>query len=247
EHSENDWTPYAKAQPKAGMFWTRVKENIQGSQPKMKIFYLPTRCNHCASPSCLKACKNDAIYIREDGLVIIDPEKCKGCGECVSACPYEAISMSEQFKSAQKCTGCAHILDKGGIPRCVDVCPTGALKFGTEDELADFIEGASVLKPEEGTKPRTYYRNIPGQFIAGTLYDPESEEIIEGAVCRIVNGSKVWKTETDDFGDFWFKDLPVGIFELTIEAEGYKRIIMPGLRTRECINLGDIPAERSGE
>ena len=245
EHGENDWMPYAKPQPKAGMFWTKLSEHVQGTQPKMKIYYIPHRCNHCANPACMKACGNNAIYVRDDGMVMIDPAKCKGCGKCVSACPYEAVSFNEEYKIAQKCTGCAHITDKGGMPRCVDVCPTGALKYGTEEELADFIEGADVLKPEEGTKPRTYYRNIPGQFIAGTLYDPEAEEIIEGARCILRNGSKIRETRTDDFGDFWFKDLPVGVYELTIEADGYERIIKEEVRTKQCVNLGDIPAKRA--
>jgi Fe-S-cluster-containing dehydrogenase component len=124
----------------------------------------------------------DAIYKRDDGLVIIDPEKCNGCKACMTACPYDVIYFNEELSLAQKCTGCAHLLDNGAkLPRCVDVCPTGALKFGEEEDLKDDIVGADVLLPEEGLKPQVYYRNIPGKFIAGTVYDPVEKDVVEGA------------------------------------------------------------------
>lgn len=71
--------------------------------------------------------------------------------------------------------------------------------------MADLIRGAQVMKPECGTQPSVYYRNIPGQFIAGTVYDPEEEEVLIGAVVRLQTGGKRYRVETDKFGDFWFK------------------------------------------
>ena len=103
--------------------------------------------------------------------------------------------------------------------------------------------GASVLKPETGCHPRVFYRNIPGQFIAGLVYDPEEKEVIIGARCRLVYGARVYETFTDDFGDFWFRDLPVGYFDLYIEADGYQLKSFERLCTTQCINLGDIPLE----
>jgi Fe-S-cluster-containing dehydrogenase component len=94
--------------------------------------------------------------------------------------------MNEELKIAQKCTGCAHLLDNGAaLPRCVEACPTDAIRFGEEEELKDWIEGASVLEPETGCRPRVYYRNIPGKFIAGTVYDPIDKEVVIGAACRL--------------------------------------------------------------
>jgi Fe-S-cluster-containing dehydrogenase component len=245
EHVGNDWTPYAKPQPKIGQFWIRVQENLCGSIPKVKINYRPLLCNHCRNASCISACPVDAIYRREDGIVIINPDTCTGCRACESACPYEVIYFNEELSIAQKCTGCAHLLDNGAkTTRCADVCPTGALKFGDEEDLKDDIAGAVVLKPEEGLKPRVYYRNIPGKFIAGTVYDPKEKEIIEGAKCHLTAGPRVWDVLTDDFGDFWFKDLPVGTYELTISAPGFQQKCFSGLRTDKDLNLGDIPLER---
>ena len=246
EHAGNDWTPYAKPQPDIGQFWCKLNEQVQGSIPKVKIHYIAELCNHCDKPSCIPACENDAIYKREDGFVIIDPEKCVGCGKCAEACPYGSVYRNEKLGICQKCTGCAHLLDNGtAVPRCVEACPTDALIFGEEEELKELLQGASVRNAELGCAPQVYYRNVPGQFVAGTVYDPEEEEVIEGARCRLQSGGKTWILDTDDFGDFWFKDLPEGRFSLVITAKGYKDINIEDISTLDnCASLGDIPMEK---
>lgn len=244
EHCGNEWPPYAKAQPMIGQFWIRVNEYVRGKRPNVRIHYIPTLCNHCDRSACLAAAKDGAVYRREDGLVIIDPEKAAGQKQIAAACPYGAIFWNEELQLPQKCTGCAHLLEIGRPPRCVDVCPTGALQFGEREELEEQLRGASVMKPETGQGPSVYYRNIPGQFIAGTLYDPIEEEVIVGARCHLSDGAKVWDVYTDDFGDFWFKDLPVGKFDLRVEAKGFAPKVWIGLDTAECVSLGDVPLEK---
>ncbi|MGM9607611.1 MAG: 4Fe-4S dicluster domain-containing protein, partial [Oscillospiraceae bacterium] len=232
-------------QPEIGQFWLKVDQKTCGTAPKLKLNYTPKLCNHCENAPCIAAAKDGAVYRREDGLVIIDPEKARGQKKLAEACPYGAIYWNEELALPQKCTGCAHLLDNGWkTTRCAEACPTEALRFGDEEELADDILGASVMQPETGCHPRVYYRNIPGQFIAGLVYDPVEKEVIIGAKCRLVTGAKVYETVTDDYGDFWFKDLPVGRFDLYIEAKGFQRKIFEDLRTVECLNLGDIPMER---
>jgi len=246
EHAGNDWPPYALAQPEIGQFWLKLDQKTCGSAPKLKINYKPRLCNHCENAPCIAAATGGAVYRREDGLVIIDPEKAKGQKQLADACPYGAIFWNEALSLPQKCTGCAHLLDNGGkMPRCVESCPTEAILFGEEKDLADEIEGATVWKPETGLGPRVYYRNVPGTFIGGTLYDPEKKLIIEGAVCRLSNGGKNWTAVTDSFGDFWFNDLPAGIYELLIQAEGYEYKRIEAIRNRNSVNLGDIPLTRA--
>lgn len=245
EHVDNDWSPYAKPQPETGQFWLKVDQKTCGTLPKLRINYTPKLCNHCRNAPCIDAAKDGAVYRREDGLVVIDPKKAAGQKQLVDACPYGAIYWNEELNLAQKCTGCAHLLDNGWkLPRCVEVCPTEAIRFGTEEELTDDTLGAQVMEPETGCRPRVYYRNVPGQFIAGLVYDPVEKEVVIGARCRLVTGAKVYETVTDDYGDFWFRDLPIGKFELYIEAEGFQRKIFENLRTVECLNLGDIALER---
>lgn len=245
EHCTNEWLPYAAKQPMTGQFWLKIEEHVEGSRPKVKIHYIPTLCNHCEDPACVKAAKDGAVYKREDGLVIIDPEKAVGQKEIARACPYGAIYWNEELSLPQKCTGCAHLLAEGKAPRCVDVCHTGAITFGEESDFADFIDGAVVRMPELGTGPKVYYRNIPGRFVAGTLYDPEEEVVVRGAKCHLSGCGKTWDTTTDMFGDFWFRDLPRGLFELSVEADGFESITISEINTEtNSINLGDRPMNR---
>ena len=81
-------------------------------------------CVHCNEPACLEACKFGAVSKNEQGLVMIDSEKCVACGACARACPYKAINKG---KSAYKCDGCADRTALGLAPVCVDACRFGAL------------------------------------------------------------------------------------------------------------------------
>ena len=126
--SDNDWTPYAKPQPDTGQFWMKIQENVCGTVPKVKMHYIPLLCKHCDEAPCIAACPDGAIAKRDDGLVLIEPEKCTGCKACVTACPYGVIYFNDELNLAQKCTGCAHLLDNGyTLPRCVEACPTDAM------------------------------------------------------------------------------------------------------------------------
>jgi tetrathionate reductase subunit B len=243
EHCGNDWTPYAKPQPDTGQFWLKLHEYVRGTVPKVKMHYVATLCNHCDQAACLAACPvKGALYKRDDGLVIIDPEKCTGCTQCVSACPYHVIYMNESLNLAQKCTGCAHLLDSGWTePRCVDACPTGALKLLEEADAREVFEEAEVLHPEYEQKPRAYYLNIPKKFIAGTVYDPVKREVVIGATCILSRNGSTWTETTDGFGDFWFEGLVAGAYSLEISAAGFPTKRFPEIAVENDVNLGDIP------
>jgi tetrathionate reductase subunit B len=259
EHVGNDWTPYAKPEPDTGQFWLKLHEFVRGTVPKVKMHYLPVLCQHCDNAPCMPSCPVGAIYKRDDGMVVIDPVKCTGCKNCVDACPWHAIFFNEDLNIAQKCSGCAHILDgKGGgeglleIPRCADVCPTGAIKFGDEAELKASAAKGGVLDPASvstggatlsklDANPRVYYLNIPKKFVAGTVYDPAAKEVVIGATCTLsgAGGNKL-TAKTDGFGDFWFEGLGVGTYSLKIESDGKAKTI-DSISTENDVNLGDIP------
>ncbi len=242
EHCANDWTPYAKPQPETGQFWCKTIEQIRGTVPKVKLAYYPQLCMHCDNPTCLTACTPKAISKRPDGLVLIDPAKCTGCKLCMDACPYHSIYYNEALHIAQKCTGCAHLLDRGWPikePRCVDACPNEALKFGEEADFKDLIAKAEVLNPEFGTKPRVYYLNLPKKFIGGTVYDPATKEVVMGATVAL-SGDGTATATTDDFGDFWFEGLKVGKFSVKITKDAKSKTI-DAISTEKDMNLGDIP------
>jgi tetrathionate reductase subunit B len=245
EHVGNDWSPIAKPQPDTGQFWMHLEEHIRGTVPKVEMHYLPLLCQHCDDAPCIPTCPIEgALYKREDGLVIVDSDKCTGCRMCVDACPYDVIYFNEDLNLAQKCTGCAHLLDGGEwtVPRCADACPTEAILFGEEADFADLIAKAEVLMPETGAKPRVYYLNIPKKFVAGTVYDAAAKEIVEGATLTLKGEDATRTATTDGFGDFWFRGLADNAsFTLTIAAPGFAAKAIDGIVTAKDVNLGDIP------
>lgn len=248
EHCGNDWSPIAKPQPLTGQFWNKVIDRVRGQVPKVRVAYEHTICQHCDDAPCLAACPEKAICKRPDGAVIIDPTVCKGSHNCVEACPYGGvIYFNEDLRIAQKCTFCAHLLDKGWTEtRCSEACPTGAITFGEEKELAGLISQAELLQPGLDVGPRVYYIGLPKTFIAATIYDPEADEIVEEALAtleRVGDGGPV-TVLTDEFGDFLVDGLEQGLYDISIQKEGYASLLLTGVSVEKDLNLGDLAMSR---
>jgi tetrathionate reductase subunit B len=247
EHVANDWSPVAKPQPDTGQFWNKVIDLERGTVPKVQVTYHHTICQHCEDAPCLRACNAGAIYRRADGIVIIDPTKCKGNQLCIEACPYEnVIYYNDDLNIAQKCTFCAHLVDQGWTEtRCSDACPTGAFAFGEEDDpkIRAKLKDAQLLKPELATRPRVYYRNLPNKWIAGAVLDPEADECLEGVTVTAASretGATLTAT-TDNYGDFWLKNLADGTYTLRFEKAGYlTKKLGPVDATGADQNVGDV-------
>src|SRR3546814_4406200 len=98
---------------------------------------LPRLCNHCDTPPCVPVCPVQATFQREDGIVLVDNERCVGCGYCVQACPYDARFVNHETKTADKCTFCEHRLEAGLLPACVESCVGGARVIGDLNDRSE--------------------------------------------------------------------------------------------------------------
>lgn len=242
EHVDNDWSPIAKPQPDTGHFWMKLNQTVHGQVPKVNIEYVARPCMHCAEAPCMQVAENGAVYRRNDGLVIIDPEKAIGQRNIMDVCPYGAVYWNDELDLPQKCTGCAHLVDEGREPRCVDSCPTGALLFGEESEFKDIIAQAEIMKPEYGTKPSVYYLNAPKLFVAGEIYDPAIDECLKDVEVTLTNeeNGQVYVQKTDRFGDYWFKKLTAGSYSLKVAKAGYKPYEKKGINVTKSLKVEDI-------
>jgi len=166
-----------------GVFWNKVLEKESGKYPNVTRLFIPVLCNHCQKPLCETVCPTGATFTNEDGLVLIDYDKCIGCKACISACPYEARTYIDKERFyfpdtpisynvnelrgiegvVQKCTFCADKLKAGEQPACVEVCPPSCRIFGDlndqDSEISRLIrsENAFQLLPVMGTEPSVYY------------------------------------------------------------------------------------------
>ena len=249
EHCDNDWTPYAKPQQQTGQNWNRLDERERGQVPKVRVSYVLHMCQHC-DDCALVAAAPECVYRRDDGLVIIDPEKAAGRRDLVELCPYGAVSWNAQLELPQKCTGCAHLLDDGwSVPRCVEVCAMGALRFGDEEEFADEIARGELLPCVEGrtteaggAKPRMRYLNLPKRFLAGEVVDTDADEVVIGATVTLENKrtGELLQTLTDELGDFWFKQIEPADYTVYFEKEGYLARRIDASTVEEDRNVGAI-------
>ena len=150
-------------------------------------YVLPRLCNHCDNPPCIPVCPVSATYKREDGIVAVDGDRCVGCAYCVQACPYDARFINHETNKADKCTFCAHRVDAGLLPACVETCVGGARIFGDLNDANGVLrkqldankDKLKVLKPEQGTKPQVYYIGLDERFEGkvegqGTLWKPRA-------------------------------------------------------------------------
>lgn len=136
---------------------------------------LPRLCNHCDDPPCVPVCPVQATFQREDGIVLVDNDRCVGCAYCVQACPYDARFINHDTKTADKCTFCEHRLEAGLLPACVESCVGGARVIGDLNDpnseisrrMAENKDDIKTLKPDQNTNPHVFYIGLPDEFVDG--------------------------------------------------------------------------------
>lgn len=168
-----------------GYWRSCVQQKDRRKYPQTERHFLPVLCNHCANPPCVEVCPVDPIkrtykgieyegkatYQRPDGAVLVDESICVGCGACIEECPYGArfshplrkAGAEPENNTIGKCTYCAHRVDQGVVPSCVNTCLGRARTFGDINdpgsEVSKLLKAhkTQVLLPEEGTDPHTFY------------------------------------------------------------------------------------------
>lgn len=156
-----------------------------GTYPNdLTMTFYTMACQHCDNPSCVEVCPTGAAYKREeDGIVLIDNEKCIGCKSCVAACPYEGVrtllsseptypldfqigdyrAQEHKPNTMEKCTFCVERIDGGERPLCIDLCPAVARYFGDlddpESEISKVLQQREYdqLLTDQGTGPNVYF------------------------------------------------------------------------------------------
>jgi len=125
-----------------------------GKYPAVKRGYLPMFCMQCEKAPCIDICPiKGALYRRDDGVIIIDKDKCDGCKLCIQACPYKALYFNEEKLVVDKCDFCAERLEQGLEPACVTACLGKAIIFGDFDDSSSKVSRRVVKKNVKGGSP----------------------------------------------------------------------------------------------
>lgn len=167
-----------------GVFWAKVYATETGKYPNARREYTPAMCMHCDNPPCVTTCPTGASYKREDGIVVVDQDKCIGCRYCMVACPYDAryfdfgvnasyfpemeanpyekVHAENRKKgTVSKCTMCVDLIEEGEVPACSLVCPAKARIFGDLDdpEFQKMISSRNGYQEKKhvGANPSVYY------------------------------------------------------------------------------------------
>jgi len=122
--------------------WTLMRF-MEYENPKSDLEWLIRKdgCMHCEDPGCLKACPSPGAIVQyANGIVDFQEENCIGCGYCVTGCPFDIPRISKKDKKAYKCTLCSDRVAVGLEPACVKACPTGAIVFGTKEDMKQHAE-----------------------------------------------------------------------------------------------------------
>jgi nitrate reductase / nitrite oxidoreductase, beta subunit len=176
--------------------------HLRESPHEVWNFYLQRICNHCTYPACLAACPRAAIYKRdEDGIVLVDQERCRGYQECIAACPYKKVIFNTSTRVSEKCIGCYPYLEDGVMNRCVVTCigrirlsgylntPDSSDPTNPMDFLVHERQVSVPLYPQFGTEPNVYYMppvQAPPDFLE-QMFGPRAKGAVE-SYRRVIAG-----------------------------------------------------------
>ena len=181
--------------------WTlmRFDEHVN-EQGKLEWLIRKDGCMHCEDPGCLKACPQPGAIVQyANGIVDFQSEQCIGCGYCVAGCPFNIPRISKKDNKAYKCTLCSDRVAVGQEPACVKTCPTGAIAFGTKDDMLLKAEGRVEEMKTRGFDNAGVYnpQGVGGTHVMYVLHHADQPELYhklpkDPKISAVVEGWKGW-------------------------------------------------------
>ena len=147
--------------------WTVMRfSEVEVQQGRLEWLIRKDGCMHCAEPGCLKACPSPGAIVQyANGIVDFHEENCIGCGYCITGCPFNIPRLSKQDGKVYKCTLCSDRVAVGLEPACAKTCPTGAITFGSKQDMLRHADERLADLKERGYQQAGLY-NAPG--VGGT-------------------------------------------------------------------------------
>lgn len=187
--------------------WNLITYQEKEMNGRFEWLFRHKSCLHCTDAGCEKVCPENAIGYTDYGSVVVDYDKCVGCGYCVEGCPFDVIQLTHYIdengreqRRAQKCTLCTDRLDEGLQPACVNSCHTDALMFGEKDEMLALAE--KRVKEVKERYPKAHIYNPPGVNGTHTIYvlveDPEFYGLPKNP--KVPTSAKIWKDYAQPIG-----------------------------------------------
>lgn len=230
---QQDFLGSAQSHAKTTADTWNVLQYIEHENSKGKLDYLfrHSACFHCTDAACEKVCPEDAISYTDFGTVVIDHEKCVGCGYCVNNCPFEVISLKEyvdkngdKYRKAHKCTMCTDRLEEGLQPACVTTCHTGAMEFG--DKAAMIKKAEERVKQIKDRYPNAHVYNPKGVGGTHTVYVLAEKPSVYGLPenPKVPTSAVLWKDYAQPLGKMMIGATTMGVIGMFISS----RIINKG-------------------
>ncbi|MEE1653612.1 formate dehydrogenase subunit beta [Brachymonas sp. G13] len=161
--------------------WTVMRfAEVEVEEDRLEWLIRKDGCMHCEDPGCLKACPSPGAIVQyANGIVDFISEHCIGCGYCVKGCPFDIPRINTVDNKAYKCSLCSDRVGVGLEPACVKTCPTGAIRFGTKEDMLHFGETRVADLKERGYENAGIYdpEGVGGTHVVYVLQHADKPEI----------------------------------------------------------------------
>lgn len=163
--------------------WTVMRFSETEEMGKLEWLIRKDGCMHCADPGCLKACPAPGAIIQyKNGIVDFHQENCIGCGYCVTGCPFNVPRISKEDSKAYKCSLCSDRVAVGQEPACVKTCPTGAIQFGSKEDMKVYAGGRVADLKRRGYENAGLYdpQGVGGTHVMYVLHHADRPDLYSG-------------------------------------------------------------------